>query len=137
MSAESGNIARMRAFVEQVHEGGRVELIDDFLHADFRNRSAKNGQPDDRRGVVAVTRALHTAFAGLEVEIVHCVETGDVVATHKIYRGRHVGEWLGTPPSGQDADFRVMDFVRMRDGRFAEHWSVLGPLTAGIPEEPA
>ncbi|WP_326953792.1 ester cyclase [Amycolatopsis sp. NBC_01286] len=128
MGTDSGNIARMRAFVEQVHEGGRVELIDDFVHADFRNRSAKNGLPDDRRSVAAVTRALHTAFAGLKVEIVHCVDTDDVVATHKIYRGRHVGEWLGTPPSGQDVEFRVMDFVRMRDGQFVEHWSVLGPL---------
>ncbi|MBB4684464.1 ester cyclase [Amycolatopsis jiangsuensis] len=127
MGVEADNVARMRAFVEQVHEGGQVALIEEFVHPDFRNRSAKKGRPDDRSGVADVTRALHTAFAGLEVEIVHCVASDDVVATHKIYRGRHVGEWLGTPPSGHHVEFPVMDFVRVRDGRFVEHWSVLDP----------
>ncbi|SEP39651.1 ester cyclase [Amycolatopsis saalfeldensis] len=127
MSTESADVALMRAFVEQVHEGGRIELIEDFVHADFRNRSAKEGRSDGREGVVGVTRALHAAFEGLKVEIVHCVETDGVVATHKIYRGRHVGLWLGAPPSGLDVEFRVMDFVRVRDGRFVEHWSVLEP----------
>lgn len=131
MGTESDNIARMRAFVTQVHEGGQVALIDDFIHADFRNRSAKNGRPSDRSGVIEVTQALHEAFADLTVEIVHCVDTDDVVATHKIYRGRHVGDWLGTPPSGRNVEFRVMDFVRLRDGQFIEHWSVLDPLPRG------
>ncbi|WP_328608868.1 ester cyclase [Amycolatopsis sp. NBC_00345] len=131
MGTDSGNVARMRAFVEQVHEGGRVELIEDFVHVDFRNRSAKKGRSTDRDGVVQVALALHAAFADLKVEIVHCVDTDDVVATHKIYRGRHVGEWLGTPPSGQNVEFRVMDFVRMRDGQFIEHWSVLDQVPRG------
>ncbi|WP_329059934.1 ester cyclase [Amycolatopsis sp. NBC_01480] len=127
MATESADVTLMRAFVEQVHEGGRVELIEEFVDADFRNRSAKEGRSDGRDGVVEVVRALHAAFAGLKVEILHCVETGGVVATHKIYRGRHVGPWLGAPPSGLEVEFRVMDFVRVRDGRFVEHWSVLEP----------
>jgi predicted ester cyclase len=121
----------MRAFVEQVHEGGRVDLIEEFVHADFHNQSAKEGRSTGRSGVAEVTLALHATFADLKVEIVHCVETDDVVATHKVYRGRHVGEWLDTPPSGLDVEFRVMDFVRMRDGRIVEHWSVLEPLPRG------
>ncbi len=129
MNAESGDVARMRAFVELVHEAGRVDLVDEFVAPDFRNRSAKEGRADDRSGVVEVTRALHAAFADLAIEIVHCVATDGVVATHKVYRGRHVGDWLGTPPTGRQVEFRVMDFVRVRDGRFVEHWSVLGRLS--------
>jgi predicted ester cyclase len=102
-----------------------------FVHVDFLNRSAKNGRPNDRTGVVEVTRALHNAFADLEVEILHRVDTDDVVATHEIYRGRHVDDRLGTPPSGEAVVFRVMDFVRMRDGQFIEHWSVLDALSQG------
>ncbi len=34
-------------------------------------------------------------------------------------------QFLGVPPTGRRATIRVMDFVRYRDGRIAEHWNVV------------
>jgi len=68
--------------------------------------------------------AMHQAFSGLRVEILHCIGAGDLVATHKMFRGRHTGPWFGVPPSGNQIEFRVMDLVRYRDGQWAEHWAV-------------
>jgi predicted ester cyclase len=67
---------------------------------------------------------MHEAFADLRIEILHCVGDGALVATHKLFRGRHTGLWFGLPPSGRTVEFRVMDLVRFRDGRWAEHWAV-------------
>jgi hypothetical protein len=72
--------------------------------------------------VVEVERALHAAFAHLAIEIVPCVATDGVVATHKVYRRRHVGDWL-------EGRRRAASFVRVPGGRFVEHWSVLGQLS--------
>ena len=53
------------------------------------------------------------------------VAEGDLVATYKTFTGTHTGDFLGIPATGKQATIRVMDIVRYRDGRIAEHWSVV------------
>ncbi|MEW1827211.1 ester cyclase [Streptomyces sp. NPDC088196] len=119
---------RMRYFVEQVQEKGRLDLIDELVHPGFRNHTVEPGQRDDREGMRATMAALHEAFSDLRVEVLHCVGDGDgdgdLVATHKVFRGRHTGAWFGVPPSGNPVEFRVMDLVRYQDGQLSEHWAV-------------
>jgi predicted ester cyclase len=124
VSNQESNVERMRLFVEQVQENGRFELIDRLVHPGFRNHTAEAGQHDDRAGIGETVAAIHQAFSGLRVEILHCIGAGDLVATHKMFRGRHTGPWFGVPPSGNQAEFRVMDLVRYRDGQWAGHWAV-------------
>jgi predicted ester cyclase len=57
---------------------------------------------------------------------------GDLVAYRATVTGTHRGELLGIPPT--DRSFRVehMHFLRLRDGKAAEHWACrddLGMLT--------
>ena len=59
----------------------------------------------------------------------HCIGEGGLVASHKIFRGTHTGDWFGVPPSGKPVEFAVMDLVRYRDGRMLEHWAVADALT--------
>ncbi|WP_030906516.1 ester cyclase [Streptomyces sp. NRRL F-5126] len=123
------NVDRMRFFVEQVQQGGRFELIDTLVHAGYRNHTAEPGQASDREGVRATMSALHAAFSDLTVGVLHCVGDGDLVATHKVFGGRHTGPWFGVPASGHRVEFRVMDLVRYRDGQMAEHWAVADAMT--------
>jgi hypothetical protein len=41
---------------------------------------------------------MHQAFPGLRVEILHCIGTGDLVATHKMFLGRDTAPWFGGRP---------------------------------------
>jgi predicted ester cyclase len=75
-----------------------------------------------------VTVAIHAAFCGFEVEVLHCVGDGDLVASHKMFRGTHTGDRLGIAPSGNRFGFAVMDLVRCRYGRMVEHWAVADAL---------
>ena len=129
MSSQDSNVERMRLFVEQVQEKGRLELIDGLVCPDFRNHTVEPGQRDDRAGIGETAAAMHEAFSDLRIEILHCVGDGDLVATHKMFRGRHTGAWFGVPPSGNQVEFRVMDLVRYRDGQWAEHWAVADAVT--------
>jgi len=128
VSSQESNVERMRLFVEQVQEKGRFELIDALVRPGFRNHTAEPGQRDDRAGIGETVAAMHEAFSGLRVEIVHCVGAGDFVATHKVFRGKHTGPWLGVPPSGNHVEFRVMDLLRYQGGQWAEHWAVADAL---------
>jgi predicted ester cyclase len=123
-ASKESNVERMRLFVEQVQANGRFELIDDLVHPEFRNHTVEPGQRNDRAGIGETVAAMHEAFCGLRVEIVHCVGAGELVATHKVFRGRHTGTWFGLPPSGNQVELRVMDLVSYRDGQWAEHWAV-------------
>ena len=129
MSSQDSNVERMRLFVEQVQEKGRLELIDSLVRPDFRNHTVEPGQRDDRAGIGETVAAMHEAFSDLRVEILHCLGDGDLVAAHKMFRGRHTGAWFGVPPSGNQLEFRVMDLVRYRDGQWAEHWAVADAVT--------
>lgn len=122
------NVRRMLLFVEQVQQNGRLELIEDLVQPDFRNHTVEAGQRDDRAGVGETVAALHTAFSHLRVEVLHCLGDGDLVATHKVFHGRHTGPWFGAPPSGRPIEIRVMDLVRYRDGKWTEHWAVADAL---------
>jgi predicted ester cyclase len=124
VNSPESNVDRMRFFVEQVQERGRFELIDGLVRPDFRNHTVEPGQRDDRAGIGETVAAMHEAFSGLRIEVLHCVGDGDLVATHKIFRGRHTGSWFGLQPSGNQVEFRVMDLVRYQDGQWAEHWAV-------------
>lgn len=125
----NSNADRMRFFVEQVQEGGRFELIDVLVHADYRNHTAEPGQREDREGVQTTMKDLHAAFSDLTVRILHCVEQGDMVATYKEFRASHTGPWFELSPSGKRVEFRVMDLVRYRDGQMAEHWAIADTLS--------
>lgn len=129
MSSQERNVERMRLFVEQVQAKGRFELIDDLVRPEFRSHTVQPGQRDDRAGIGETVAAMHEAFSGLRVEILHCVGAGDLVATHKMFRGRHTGPWFGVPPSRKPVEFRVMDLLRYRDGQWAEHWAVADAMS--------
>ncbi|WP_042431255.1 ester cyclase [Streptacidiphilus anmyonensis] len=124
MSTPESNVQRMLLFVEQVQQNGRLELIENLVQPDFRNDTVEPGQPDDRAGIGEIVAAMHMAFSHLRIEILHCIGDGDLVATHKVLRGRHTGPWFSVPPSGNPIELRVMDLVRYRDGKWAEHWAV-------------
>ena len=124
MSIQESNVERMQFFVAQVQERGRLELIDGLVHPDFRNHTVEQGQRDDRAGIGETVAAMHEAFSGLQIEMLHCVGDGEFVATHKMFRGRHTGSWFGLPASGNAVEFRVMDLVRFRGGQWVEHWAV-------------
>lgn len=129
MGSEESNVERMRFFIEQVQEGGRLQLIDELVHPGFRNRTIGPGQRDGLAGVHDFMSALHEAFSDLRIEILHCVGDGDLVATHKMFRGRQTGPWFGAPPSGELVEFRVMDVIRFQDGLLVEHWAVLDAMS--------
>ena len=69
-------------------------------------------------------KAFFNAFPDLEVEILTQVAEGDVVATHKVFRGTHLGTFLGVAATGRQVEFDVMEFLVLREGKITEHWGM-------------
>lgn len=122
---EAENIALVRKLVIEIQQNGTYDLIDECIHPDWVDRTPMPNGDATRQGVHDMMRYLHNALSGVKVYIESCVCTGDIVATNKVLSGKHVGEMFGQQPTNQQIEFRVMDFMRVQDGKLIEHWACL------------
>lgn len=64
------NVERMRAFITQVQEQGRIDLFDKFIHPAFQDHLIRIGQSNDRNALREVLQELHAAFSNIKIEVV-------------------------------------------------------------------
>ncbi|TDR81567.1 ester cyclase [Paludibacterium purpuratum] len=142
MGVES-NKEIVRRFNREVIEQGSRSAFDALVDADFVNHSAAPGTPNDAESLWhTFEHVLRPALGGLSVQIHEQLCDGDKVTTRKRVTGKHTGSLLGIAATGLPVTIEVIDIVRIRDGRYIEHWgintlpSVLAQLRAGqMPEK--
>jgi steroid delta-isomerase-like uncharacterized protein len=119
------NKAAVARFNEEVIERGDEGAFRELVAPDFVNRSAAPGMSSGPDGLlITFNRVLRPALPDLTVEIHDQIAEGDKVTTRKTLRGTHRGELLGIPPTGKTVAIDVIDIVRLKDGRYVEHWGV-------------
>ncbi|WP_416414081.1 ester cyclase [Pantoea sp. App145] len=112
-------------FNHEVIEAGDREAFDQLVAANFINRSAAPGAPDDRESLWRTfDRLLRPAFSGLTVTIEEQVAERDWVTTRKRITGMHSGTLMGIAPTGLTVTIEVIDMVRLENGQYVEHWGM-------------
>jgi ketosteroid isomerase-like protein len=102
-----------RRAVEEIINGGRMELVDE-LYA-----------PEIAPEVKAWISPFRASFPDVRMDVIELVAEGDTVVGRFTCSGTHEGEWRGHPASGRR--FEQVDevyFFRFRDGRIAGSWGV-------------
>ena len=121
----SPNKAVVLRFNREVIERGDVAAFEEIMAPDFINRTAAPGMSPDRDGMLAmVNGVLRPAFPDLRVEIHDQIAEGDRVTTRKTIHGTHTGPLHGIEPTGKPVAIQVIDIVRLREGRYLEHWGI-------------
>ncbi len=118
MSADD-NKAALRRFYEEVLNGRNLEVVDQLLAPDAVDHTLGS------RGLEAYKEffsMVHQAFPDMRVEVHDMIADGDLVAARVTYSGTHQAEFVGVPATGRRVEVSGVDFLRMRDGRQAEHW---------------
>ncbi|HTH59729.1 MAG TPA: ester cyclase [Paraburkholderia sp.] len=112
-------------FNREVIQDGNRESFEALMAPDFVNWSAPS---DAQRGAETMWKTFATvlrpAIGQLQVHIHEQLCDGDKVITRKTVSGKHVGPLLGIEATGKDVSIDVIDIVRIRDGRYFEHWGV-------------
>lgn len=120
------NKATVRRFNKEFIEGGNMNSFNEIIAADFINQTAPAGSPKGPEGVVYFfNHLLKPAFPDLKVVIHDQVAEGDKVTTRKSFHATHKADFFGVPASNKKVVMDVIDIIRLRDGKFAEHWGVL------------
>ena len=107
------NKATVRRLVEEVLNGGRLELIDELYAPELA--------PAARRWIAP----FRASFPDVHMEVVELIAEGDKVVGRFTCSATHLGEWLGHPPTGRR--FERVDEVsifRLRDGRITQVWTL-------------
>jgi predicted ester cyclase len=107
------NKAIIRRLIEEVLNGGQLEVIDE-LYAPELARAARRW--------IAPFRA---SFPDVHMEILELIAEGEKVVGRFTCSATHQGAWLGHGPTGRR--FERVDEVsifRLRDGRITQVWSL-------------
>lgn len=119
------NKAVVTRFNNEVIERGDEAAFRELMAPGFVNRSASLGMPNGPEGLLhTFNKILRPALPDLTVEIHGQVAEGDKVTTRKTIRGTHRGELFGVPATNKPVAIDVIDIVRVKDGRYVEHWGV-------------
>jgi predicted ester cyclase len=119
------NKAAVVRFNREVIERGDEVAFRELVAPEFVNRSAAPGASSGPDGLLfTFNHVLRPALPDLTVEIHDQIAEDDKVITRKTVRGTHRGELLGIPPTNRVVEIDVIDIVRLRDGRYVEHWGV-------------
>jgi len=112
-------------FNQEVIVEGNLESFNELMDTNFINRSAPAGLDNGPEGMKSFfNQVLRPALNKINVTIYQQVAEGDLVTTRKTISGTHSGELLGIPPTGQEVSINVIDIVRIKDGRYVEHWGI-------------
>lgn len=115
----------VQRFNQEVIAEGRLDTVADLMDPEFVNHSAPAGADQGPGGMLhTFNNILRPALSGLQVHIQEQVAEGEVVTTRKTITGLHTGTLLGIPATGQAVAIDVMDMVRLRNGKYYEHWGV-------------
>jgi predicted ester cyclase len=121
----SRNKAVVLRFNKEVIERGDEHAFRELIAPEFVNRTAPPGIAAGPEGMFFMRqRVLRLAFPDRRVEIHDQVAEGDKVTTRKTLHGTHLGELQGVAATGQRVAIEVIDIVRVRDGRYVEHWGL-------------
>lgn len=126
MSTVEENKRIVTRFNKEFIEQGSVKVFNEILADDFINQTAPAGVPKGPEGVLYFfNQFLKPAFPDLKVVIHDQIAEGDKVTTRKTFHATHKGDFFGVPASNKNIVMEVIDIIRLRDGKFVEHWNVL------------
>lgn len=114
----------VKRFNKEVLEEANLEAFNEIMDDEFINRTAATASNGPEGMWQTVTQILKPAFHDLKIEIYDQIAEGDKVTTRKAIFGTHMGELMGIPPTGKKVKIDVIDIVRLRNGKYYEHWGI-------------
>ena len=121
MSIEQ-NKTVVRGFIEQVWNGHRPDLLDQYMVKDVVYHDAPG--LDSLENVRNFIAANLNSFPDLKVSIDIELAEGDLVVQHQTIRGTHKGELMGIPASGKPVEFPGIYTFRVSAGKITEFWGI-------------
>jgi len=124
LSLQEQNKSIVRRFNTAFIQDGDISAFYEIIDPSVINHTAPAGFSKGADGMLDVIELFRKALTGLEVKIHRQVAEDDIVVTYKTFHATHTGPLMGIPPSGQPIAITIIDIVRLRNGKYIEHWGI-------------
>lgn len=116
-----------KALVRRAYEAmgkGDFDALGALIADDMIEHEEVPGLEPNKAGVLQFFKMLRSAFPDLTMTADDMVSEGDKVFVRATMAGTHEGDFMGMPATGRKVVVPMADFLRMKDGKLAEHWGV-------------
>jgi steroid delta-isomerase-like uncharacterized protein len=124
------NKAVIQRFYEDVFAAGKMNIaaIDQHLAADFTGHDLPPGL-NGREGFKKFVGMFAASFnETTPIEAHQVISNGDKVVVRWSRTGRHTGEFMGIPATGQQITLKGIDIFRLAEGKIADLWQEMDLL---------
>lgn len=121
MSIEENKAVALRYF-EEAWGKGNFAAEAELLAPDFVDRNPTPGFTPDREGIHQFLVHFRNAFPDLQFTLEDLIAEGDRVVDRWTMHATHLGEFLGTPPTGKKVVFTGIDILHIEHGKIKESW---------------
>ncbi len=121
MSVEENDKALVRRFVEEVLNGGNLDVVDELMAPDYVDHTVPPGKYAGREGLKRSLAKQLASSSDLHFHIEEQIAEGDKVITWIIGSGTHDRErFLGLAPTGERMTMEFIYISRVADGKIVE-----------------
>ena len=122
MSTESNKMLAQRVWEEIWHQG-QLSRIDELFTPDFVRHDPGGRElhgPDQNREFIS---SIRTAFPDIHYTVDDQIVEGNKVVVRYRFRGTHLGEFQGMPPTRKPVSYSGILIHRVAEGKIAEQWT--------------
>ena len=117
------NVAIVRRFLDEVVNGGRLDLIDELWTTDMVWQGGSMGEIHGIETYKQYMAANTTgAFTNLHLTIHEVIAAGDKVVVRFTNSGTQTGPFFGMSATGKSATWLGIGIYTIRDGKIADAW---------------
>ena len=117
-----------KAIVRGLYEAlsaGDLKALDAGLADNLVEHEEIPGLTPDKAGVIAFFTDCMAAFEGFRMNADQVIAEGDRVAVLGTASGKHTGEFMGVPASGNQITVPLADYFRISGGKVTDNWGVM------------
>ncbi len=114
------NKAIVRRIVQEIWNGGNLDLADKLISPDYVDNVAGSGTSVGPDGFKDAVNGVRDAFPDFTLTINDMISEGDKVALVWTFIGTHKGELMGIAPTEKLIEFDGIYLYRFKDGKLVE-----------------
>lgn len=116
----------VRRFYETIAKDKDLSKITDYVAENaIDHNQFIPGQSQGSEGTKQAYSTVFKAFPDLQVTVEDQIAEGDKVVSRLTMSGTHKGEFMGIPPTGKRGTAKLIDIVRIAEGKVVERWGIM------------
>lgn len=115
----------VRRLTDEAFIAGNFDTWDEIIAGDLVDNDPMPGLPPNGEGIKTLAQMVVATFDDRTIEAEHLEAPDGRVVENWVFTGKHTGDAMGIPPSGEAITIRGIEIWRVADGKITERWGVI------------